>query len=263
VSSKCWNLRRVGVELHRHEREQMRTSAHRHDRAQCQRRIRVSRAEQDCGLLCRSADLERQSVPTALHSDLNLRALLIRASEIGAAFSPHALPDPALAFIGAEIETGSFERLPEQTGPYGVREDAELLRIPPDDTMRYPTVVQLRADLTHLVHQHGGGLAGLDKWEANDIAAMRYRAGSFGITPHRDSKRYRGLIAIFTTEGSAPFTFCANREGDIIDKWTAAPGSLILMRGTGLNGAENRPFHAVAGPTTGSRVSLTFRMSDR
>ena len=241
----------------------MRTSAHRHDRAQCQRRIRVSRAEQDCGLLCRSADLERQSVPTALHSDLNLRALLIRASEIGAAFSPHALPDPAVAFIGAEIETGSFERLPEQSGPYGVREDAELLRIPPDDTMRYPTVVRLRADLTHLVHQHGGGLAGLDKWEANDIAAMRYRAGSFGITPHRDSKRYRGLIAIFTTEGSAPFTFCANREGDIIDKWTAAPGSLILMRGTGLNGAENRPFHAVAGPTTGSRVSLTFRMSDR
>jgi alkylated DNA repair dioxygenase AlkB len=172
------------------------------------------------------------------------------------------LPDPAVASIGAEIETGSFERLPEQTGPYGVREDAELLRIPPDDTMRYPTVVRLRADLTHLVHQHGGGLAGLDKWEPNDIAAMRYRAGSFGITPHRDSKRYRGLIAIFTTEGSAPFTFCANREGDIIDKWNAAPGSLILMRGTSLNGAENRPFHAVAGPTTGSRVSLTFRMSD-
>ena len=28
--------------------------------------------------------------------------------------------------------------------------------------MRYPTVVRLRADLTHLVHQHGGGLAGLD-----------------------------------------------------------------------------------------------------
>ena len=70
------------------------------------------------------------------------------------------------------------------------------------------------------------------------------------------------LIAIFTTEGSAPFTFCANRQGDVIDKWNAAPGSLILMRGTGLNGAENRPFHAVAGPTTGSRVSLTFRMSD-
>jgi len=206
---------------------------------------------------------ERQSVLTALDSDLNLRALLIRASEIGAAFTAHALPDPALASIGAEIKTGSFEPLPEQTGPYGVREDAELLRIPPDDTMRYPTVVRLRADLTHLVHQHGGGLAGLDTWEPNDVAAMRYRAGSFGITPHRDSKRYRGLIAIFTTEGSAPFTFCANREGDIIDKWTAARGSLILMRGTGLNGAENRPFHAVAGPTTGSRVSLTFRMSDR
>jgi hypothetical protein len=205
---------------------------------------------------------ERQSVLTPLDSDLNLRALLIRATEIGAAFSSHALPDPAVASIGAQIETGSFEPLPEQTGPYGVREDAELLRIPPDDTMRYPTVVRLRADLTHLVHQHGGGLAGLDKWEPNDIAAMRYRAGSFGITPHRDSKRYRGLIAIFTTEGSAPFTFCANRQGDVIDKWNAAPGSLILMRGTGLNGAENRPFHAVAGPTTGSRVSLTFRMSD-
>ena len=51
---------------------------------------------------------ERQSVLTALDSDLDLRALLIRATEIGAAFSAHALPDPALASIGAEIETGSF-----------------------------------------------------------------------------------------------------------------------------------------------------------
>jgi hypothetical protein len=197
-----------------------------------------------------------------LAKDLDLHAPLTRASQIGVAFIAQALTEPALGAISAETTGGSFEPLPEHTGPYGVREQAELLEIPPDDASRYPIITQLRTDLTQLVHQQGRGIAGLNEWEPNDVGAMRYHAGSFGITPHRDSKRYRLLIAIFTTEGSAPFVYCANRDGDIIDQWLTTAGSLILMRGPGLKGIEDgRPFHTVAGPATGPRVSLTFRMS--
>jgi len=200
---------------------------------------------------------------TPLVSHLDLREPLTRASEIGAAFIREALTRPALAAIGAEIAANSFQPLPEQTGPYGVREEAELLQVSPDDTSRYPTITQLRPLLTQLVHEHGKGIAGLDdEWQPNDIAAMRYPPGSLGITPHRDSKHYRLLIAIFTTEGTAPFTLCANRERDLIDQWQTTPGSLILMRGPGLNNFEDgRPFHTVAGPPAGTRVSLTFRVS--
>jgi alkylated DNA repair dioxygenase AlkB len=137
---------------------------------------------------------------------------------------------------------------------------AELLHVPPDDHVRYPRVAELCADLTELVHQHGRHIEGLSEWEPNDIAAMRYSPGSLGITPHRDGKRYRLLIAIFTIEGSAPFTLCADRDGDTIEQWKTTPGSLILMRGPGFNGAEDgRAFHTVAGPAAGTRTSLTFR----
>jgi hypothetical protein len=199
---------------------------------------------------------------TPLASDLDLRAPLTRASKIGAAFIAHALTESALTPINAEIRAGSFEPLPEQTGPYGVREEAELLQLEAADSDRYPTIARLRSYLTQLVHQHGQGITGLDQWEPNDIAAMRYRADSLGITAHRDSKRYRLLIAIFTTDGTAPFSLCNNRDGDIIDQWQTTPGSLTLMRGPGINDVEDgRPFHTVAGPRTGMRVSLTFRMS--
>jgi hypothetical protein len=199
---------------------------------------------------------------TPLAGDLDLDTALTRASEIGAAFIAHALTGPALAAINVEIRAGSFKPLPDQLGAYGVREEAELLQIAPDDTSRFPTTTRLGADIAQLVHQQGKKIAGLDGWEPNDIAAMRYHAGSLGITPHRDGKGYKLLIAIFTVEGSAPFTLCANRKGDIVDQWQTASGSLILMRGPGLRGIENdRPFNTVAGPRTGTRVSLTFRMS--
>jgi hypothetical protein len=113
------------------------------------------------------------------------------------------------------------------------------------------------------VHAHGRSIAGLAAWRPNDIAAMRYHAGSFGITPHRDNKRYRHLIAIFTIEGSASFTLCADRDGTVIDQWQTVPTSLVLLRAPGPAGAEDsRPFHTVGGPTGHTRVSLTFRMSE-
>jgi hypothetical protein len=200
-------------------------------------------------------------MPTLLTS-LDLREPLARAAGVGAAFVAEALDGSAREPLRAEISAGNFEPLPEQSGLYGVRQEAELRVLPAHDLRTYPTVAQLRTDLVQLVHAHGQTIAGLAAWQPNDIAAMRYHAGSFGITPHRDTKRYRHLVAIFTIEGSASFTLCADRDGTVLDQWQTVPNSLVLLRAPGLAAAEDsRPFHAVGGPTRDTRVSLTFRMS--
>ncbi len=200
---------------------------------------------------------------STLLSTLDLRDPLARAGRIGASFIVEAIEGSFRKILRDEIAAGSFEPLPEQSGPYGVREEAELLEIPAEDLSAYPAVAQLRTDLMQLVHEHGRNIDGLEEWRPNDVAAMRYHRGSLGITPHRDGKRHRFLIAIVTIEGAAAFTLCADREGTGIDHWPTTPGSLVLMRGPGLNGVEDgRPFHTVSGPTSGARVSLTFRMGD-
>jgi hypothetical protein len=201
---------------------------------------------------------------TALLADVDLHHPLMRAAEVGASFVADALTDAMRKILHAEIGAGSFEPLPAQIGAYGVRQEAELLQIDPDRVTSYPAVAQLRLDLAGLVHAHGHGIPGLAAWQPNDIAAMRYHAGSLGVTPHRDSKRYRQLIAIFTVAGSATFTHCADREGTVVNRWQTTPGSLVLLRAPGPAGAgETRPFHTISGPTNGPRVSLTFRMREQ
>jgi hypothetical protein len=200
---------------------------------------------------------------STLLTTLDLRGPLARAGQIGASFLGEAIEGSSLKILRDEIAAGSFDSLPEQIGPYGVREEAELLQIPAEDFSAYPAIAQLRTDLMQLVREHGRNINGLEEWRPNDIAAMRYHPGSLGITPHRDGKRHRYLIAIVTIEGAAAFNLCTDREGTGIDRWPTTPGSLVLMRGPGLNGAEDgRPFHTVSGPTSGARVSLTFRMGD-
>jgi len=95
---------------------------------------------------------------------------------------------------------------------------AELLQNDPGVVTASPTVCQLHIDLARLIHVQGQGIAGVTEWRPNDIAAMRCRAGSLGITPHRDSKRCDHVIAIFTIEGCASFTLCGNREATIVDR---------------------------------------------
>jgi len=199
---------------------------------------------------------------STLLASLDLHEPLKRMVDVGASFVSVALASSAREILRAEITAGSFEPLSDQIGPYGVRQEAELLQIDPGDITAYPTVCQLRIDLSYLIHAQGKGIAGLAEWRPNDIAAMRYHAGSLGITPHRDNRRYRHLIAIFTIEGSASFTLCADREGAVVDQWQSAPSSLVLLRASGLADADNRPFHKVGGPTGDTRVSLTFRMSE-
>jgi hypothetical protein len=98
----------------------------------------------------------------------------------------------------------------------------------------------------------------------NEVYVQRYRAGDLGVTPHRDWKRYRYLVAIFTATGEAEFRLCKNRAGEVLRSWTATPGSLVLLRAPGLAGVDDgRHLHGVRGPATGERISVTYRMDRR
>ncbi len=176
----------------------------------------------------------------------------------GAAFLPDALPAEACAWIVSELASARFSRLQKHEGR--ARQEGEIFVI--RNSLRdYPAIRRLRRELVDAAHEAGDEIAGLASWEPNEVSAQRYPAGSLGITPHLDLRRYRYLVVIATVEGAADFTLCKNRQGDLVTTWRAETGSLILLRGPGLGGVEDgRPLHAVAGPVRGQRISLGFRM---
>jgi hypothetical protein len=80
-----------------------------------------------------------------------------------------------------------------------------------------------------------------------------------------DGRWYRRLVVVATVYGRAPFAICGSRDpDDVVERWMAGPGDLVLMRGPGLAGhRDGRPFHLVEGPRRGERLSLGVRMSAR
>ncbi|WP_085904406.1 hypothetical protein [Kiloniella majae] len=81
----------------------------------------------------------------------------------------------------------------------------------------------------------------------NDKAALIYKEGSKGITPHRDLLCFEAVIAILTLSGEAGFYICDDREKNNARRYTAEPGVMILMRGRNFAGIEERPYHYVEG----------------
>jgi hypothetical protein len=196
-----------------------------------------------------------------LAPDLELGRSVQALGEAGAAFVPHALSEPFRRQLQREIQDGPFQRLPDQVGP--VRQEADLFVVT-DAMTAHPALARLRAAFVARLRQDGPRLAGLARWWPNEAYVQRYEPGALGVSPHLDSKRFAVLVAVFTIQGSARFTLCRDRAGAVVQEWDAGPGSLVLLRGPGLLDAEDqRPFHAVHGPTGGRRFSVSFRMNQR
>ena len=196
---------------------------------------------------------------TELVEGLDLRSALLEAAERGAAFVPSAVSGPFLRRLKSELRAGPRRKFQETFGQ--VRQQIEGFDIEePFDG--YPAVAELCRELTTLVRSHGAGIRGLATWAPNETGVAIYRPGSIGITPHLDGKRYRRLVAVLTVWGSARFTVCRTRAGEVVAAWNAGPGSITLMRAPGLAGhRDGRPFHTVSGPRGGERCSLGIRMS--
>jgi hypothetical protein len=179
--------------------------------------------------------------------------------ERGAAFIEAALDREVAEKVALECSKGTFERLAEQEGT--ARQGGEYFTLA-GSMNGFPLVERLCQELTTTVHQQGSHIAGLESWHPNEAWIQRYRGAGAGITVHKDLKRYRLLIAVFTVQGTATFTVCRNRAGDAEAVWEAGPGSLVLLRGPELGGVDDgRPLHAVRGPSHGERISVSFRMN--
>jgi len=91
----------------------------------------------------------------------------------------------------------------------------------------------------------------------NTLTIQRYQPGG-GITPHRDSLRYRYLVALLVLAGDGRFEICPDRTGNARYPVPAPPGYLILMRAPGFAESMHRPFHRLTGIRR-ERVSLGMR----
>jgi alkylated DNA repair dioxygenase AlkB len=181
---------------------------------------------------------------------------LRRTAAEGFAFVPAALDDGFRRRLQREVLAAPFAPAPETVGQ--VRQETEACTLP-RALEGYPAVAELREALTTTAR--ASRVRGLRTWRPDDVALQRYHAGSVGITSHRDGKRFRRLVAVVTVAGRAGFAVRRERHGEVIARWEAGPGGLILLRGPGLAGArDGRPFHEVSGPLEGVRYSVGFRM---
>jgi len=197
----------------------------------------------------------------ALATGLDLRRPLRSTAERGYAHVSQAIDASFLRKLWRELESGPFQRF---EGSFGlVRQEIDGYDVL-DPMELFPLVAELRDELAGLLRRHGRGIRGLATWWPNEAGVARYHPGSIGITPHLDGKWYRRLVAVVTVHGTAPFSVCRDRDGEVLERWDAGPGSLTLMRGPGLAGSrDGRPFHTVQGPRRGTRCSLGYRMNTR
>jgi hypothetical protein len=195
-------------------------------------------------------------------SGLALAEALRACADEGWARVEGAVDDAALRRLREELDAGPFRPFGESFGPVRQQIDGYDVPIP---TASFPALTSLCRELRDAVRIAGRGVRGLATWSPNEVGIAHYVPGSIGITPHMDGKWYRRLVAVLTVYGRAPFAICASRDpADVVARWSAGPGDLVLMRGPGLAGhRDGRPFHLVGGPRRGERLSLGIRMSDR
>lgn len=192
---------------------------------------------------------------------VDLGSALAGVADRGAVFVNNALAEPFRQRLAAETAAMPLEAMPSKEGV--AQQGGEMFAIH-GDTSPYPFIEHLRVALMARTAALADNITGLGAWRPNHVSVQRYRAGTLGITPHLDQKRHRYLVAVFTADGRAPFTWCKDRAGTPEATWRAGPGSLVLLRGPGLAGVEDgRPLHMVTGPPVGQRVSVTFRMDSR
>jgi hypothetical protein len=193
-------------------------------------------------------------------ANLDLHSALRACARDGHARVPRAVSASFLVELREELDAGPFHPFGESFGPVRQQIDGYDVAIPSGD---YPLLSGLCRGLRDLVRAHGRDVLGLATWAPNEVGIAHYVPGSIGITPHLDGKWYRRLVVVATVYGRAPFAICGSRDpDDVVERWTAGPGDLVLMRGPGLAGLrDGRPFHLVHGPREGERLSLGIRMA--
>lgn len=193
----------------------------------------------------------------ALQDSSVMRTALAEVAARGVVYIEDVLPRLFRGSLQYELEAGDFQPAPPSDH---VSQEFEFYNLP------YPTpapsfVGDLGEQLTQGVQFHTDHPL-LRFWEPNDIAVQRYLPDHGGIATHRDYKSDVLLVAIFTIAGAAKFRVWDGSK--VRNEWLTHPGSLVLLRAPGLTEAkEDRPYHSIGKPVSGSRISLAYRLNRR
>ena len=142
---------------------------------------------------------------TALRPELDLRRPMQAVTELGAALVDDAVEPAFLQELASATAGLPFHRMAAEEGRARQGGDYWVTAEPFDEL---PLVKQLGDDLAARVRSLH---VGASSWMPNEVYVQRYRVGDLGVTPHRDWKRYRYLVAIFTAAGEQ--SSCSARTG--------------------------------------------------
>lgn len=104
------------------------------------------------------------------------------------------------------------------------------------------------------------GLSKHIQWDPTEISVQRYLSANLGISSHKDSWQFVGLIGIAALEGEAELEVT---HGGAVYVYPTGPGDIVFLRAPYLtdSSADLRPLHAVTNVQP-PRTSLTARMPD-
>lgn len=175
----------------------------------------------------------------------------------GGARIARALTDGAQQELLDAVAGAQYEPAERYAGR--VEQDLESLAGGTEAALKLGTVRRLVEAYEALLR--GVDLPQLADFAVVDVEVQRYRAGSRGITPHRDHLRYVRLVSVFSLGAPAEFRICRDRGGTPIRTYRLESGDLFLMRAPGFDGSDPaRPLHTVFGPEDGVRYSIGLRM---
>lgn len=162
--------------------------------------------------------------------------------EKGAASVPF-LTNEERELLVAEARKLEYIRQPDVAESGIVREDLSSSTVTSESSPFLAIADRIALFLAELARSTGQCVPDFPK--AN-VSLQKYDAGSFGITPHRDEKKYDYAVCLIPLTGKGILATCDDRSGSnkkIID---TTPGNLVMLRAPGYAGMHVRPMHVVS-----------------
>lgn len=142
-----------------------------------------------------------------------------------------------------EARTLDYVRQPEVAESGIVREDLASCTIKNEGSIFFSIADRLAVFLSELAYTTHQSTERLPKAH---VALQKYEQGSFGITPHRDEKKYGIAICIIPLTGTGELAMCDDRAGNNKKVLDTTPGNLVMLRAPGYANMHVRPMHVVS-----------------
>lgn len=197
----------------------------------------------------------RQNIPEQ-NFLLNVPALLREVGEKGAYAIPLLNPELCQK-MKTEAERFQFRAAEKEYGKNRVRQRFNYFRRYPPESLLWKVGRMLEQKINEETIRSSEPMFQFPL-HFNEVSAQRYTPGELGISPHRDEKRYKNIIAICIVEGDAEFYTTTDRVGGIETLVLVKPGDVIFMKSPGFKNCDLCPLHAVRNITS-PRLSITYR----